>query len=248
MSLPAQNPAQQVVATSGQTVIPFSWRCDDSSLITVWVNDNLVGGWTPALNADQTASPGGSVVLATPSAAGDIVTVERVNPQTQNFALTAYNPFTAVALVAAMDRIVELVQEVFAKVARVFYVKRSMQAKIASFELPAPAVGQVLTWVSGDGGLTFSLGATTPSVIGVTTNATMVKNETPTGAVNGTNGSDGNAAFVLAHVPKSAGLLDVLLDGVRQPPSRYTLVGNTVTFNAGFIPITGSDIRADYFY
>ena len=83
MSLPAQNSAQQVSAAAGQLIFPFSWRCDDTATVLVWVNNVQVGGSTVALNADQTASPGGTVTLAAAAALGDIVTIERQTAQTQ---------------------------------------------------------------------------------------------------------------------------------------------------------------------
>jgi hypothetical protein len=246
MSLPAQNPYQQVVATLGQTVIPFTFRCDSSGQLIVWVNDTQVGGFTPALNADQTASPGGTVTLAVGSAAGDVVTVERVNPQTQTFALSSYTPFTATALNSALDRMVELLQEFYAKLARVFYIKRSQQSKISSFELPAPASGGILGWFTSDGGVSYTLVnySTVTDSTGV-----RIKNEIPAGSTTGTTGADGNPAFVLAHTPKSASLLDVFVDGVRaDPTANYSLAAGTITFNSGYIPLAGSVIRADYYY
>lgn len=251
MSLPAQNPAQQVVATAGQTVFPFSWRADSSPLVVVWVNDNQVGGPTIILNADQTASPGGTITLAVAANAGDIVTVERVNAQTQTLNLSAYYPFTAISLTAALDRFIEMVQEVWAKLAKVPLVKRSMLAKVSSFELPLPqANGSAIGWQTDDGGAHYYLAniIVATGVTGIINASTLVKNEVPVGAVNGTTGNDGNAAFTFAHVPFSTALLDVLVDGVRQPPIRYARVGAIVTFQPGFIPIAGSDVRGDYFY
>jgi hypothetical protein len=52
MTLPAQNVAPQIVAAPGQTAFPFSWRCDSSTLVSVWVDDVQVGG--PASRSTQT--------------------------------------------------------------------------------------------------------------------------------------------------------------------------------------------------
>lgn len=247
MSLPAQNPKQQLVAAGGQTVFAFTFRCDDSLTIQVWSNDLQLGGVAVALNADQSAAPGGTVTIAA-AIAGDIVTIERVTPQTQTLALTAYNAFTAAAITTALDRMVELLQEFWAFTARMFYVKRSVQSKITTFQLPTPVAGQVLGWVSGDGGLTFRLDNLGNVVVGVTLAGTLVKNEVTADLVNGTNGNDGNALFTLAHTPASDVLLDVLVDGVRQPNARWTRVVRAVTFQNGYKPIVGSDVRFDYFY
>lgn len=249
MGLPAQNPAPQISAIAGQTVFPFSWRCDDASQVVVWKNDVQIGGSGVVLNADQTASPGGNVTLAVAAAAGDIVTIERVNPQTQNAAFSAYLPFTAVALTAALDRIVEMLQELWARFGRAITVKRSRLTKTSSFELPVPeTTGLALGWKTDDG-TNWYIGNLTPSasVVTAASAGTLVKNEVPAGAVNSTTGSDGNAVFTLAFAPLSAALFDLLIDGVRQPPSRYVRVGVTVTMNPTFLPIAGSDIRADYY-
>jgi hypothetical protein len=247
MSLPAQNPAPQVVATLGQTVIPFSWRCDSSTLINVYVNDTLTGGWTANLNADQVAIPGGTVTLAAGSAAGDVITVERVNPQTQTLALTAYLPFTASALMAALDRMVELLQEIAAKLSVALVMRRSARSKMVSYELPAPSAGTTLGWTTADGGATFSL-SNLSSTGGGTGVGVRMKNEIPAGAPSGTTGMDGQATFGLSHTPLGADYLDIFVDGVRADPTWYTRVLNAVTFNSGYIPLTGSIIRADYYY
>ena len=79
---------------------------------------------------------------------------------------------------------------------------------------------------------------------------TFVDNETPTGAISGTTGSDGNAAFTLAQTPSPAGSLILVLTGVIQlQGTDYTLAGNAITYVAPKIPITGNDWhRAWYRY
>lgn len=159
MSLPAQNPKQQIVSAGGQTVFAFTFRCDDSTTVQVWSNDAQVGGPAIALNADQVANPGGIVTIAA-QLAGVIVTVERVSPKTQGLALTAYNPFPALSISAGLDKIVELLQEFWAQLIISFHAPRSQIAKISSFEFPAPQLGALIGWVDGGGGL-FKLGNVT---------------------------------------------------------------------------------------
>jgi hypothetical protein len=79
------------------------------------------------------------------------------------------------------------------------------------------------------------------------TGGTLVPNEVPAGLVNSTNGTDGNGVFTWLAAPVSPLKFFLYVDGVRQPPNRYGLVGAVVTFNAGLNPLTGSDIRADYY-
>jgi hypothetical protein len=148
MSLPAQNVAPQLVAAAGQLTFPFAWRCDDSTLVQVWVNDTLDGGFNVVLNADQTAAPGGTITRMTPCALGDVVTVERSSPQTQTTSLTRYGPFPADTITTALDKMVMLLQELAAKALRALTFKRSHIPLLVSTEMPGPVAGAVLAWVA----------------------------------------------------------------------------------------------------
>jgi len=65
---------------------------------------------------------------------------------------------------------------------------------------------------------------------------------TMTGAINGTNGSDGNATFTLNATPNS---LQVYVNGLLNAPGiDYTLVGSIVTFLAPNIPLAGWTLLA----
>lgn len=161
MSLPAQNPSQSMVATGGQTVFPFTFRCDDSTTIQAWIADAQQGGFAVALNADQVGNPGGTITLPA-QAAGAVVTVERVNFQTQTLALTAYNPFTAAALTLALDRMVEMLQEFWAALTRAVRVSRANALKVSTVELPAPVNGLLLGWGDAGGGLSKLVNIFTP--------------------------------------------------------------------------------------
>lgn len=79
------------------------------------------------------------------------------------------------------------------------------------------------------------------------TPGTQVIGEVPAQVPSSTDGTDGVQAFSTAHAPL-AGTLRVYVDGVRQPPTRYALVGSTYTFIAGYRPVTGSYICHDYYY
>ena len=78
----------------------------------------------------------------------------------------------------------------------------------------------------------------------------FVDNETPTGAITGTTGSDGNPTFTLAQTPNPAGSLILVLTGVVQlQGTDYTLAVATITYVAPKIPIAGNDWhRAWYRY
>jgi hypothetical protein len=69
----------------------------------------------------------------------------------------------------------------------------------------------------------------------------LVFNETPGGAINGTN-----AAFTLKSVPASGGLLLFVNGLLMAEGGDYNRSGKTVTFVAGAIPETGDWIKATY--
>lgn len=80
--------------------------------------------------------------------------------------------------------------------------------------------------------------------VGPVTNNTVIVEMTFTisGTVNGTNGFDGNATFTLDQSPSH---LNFWVDGILQYPNiSYVLVGNTVTFQPGWIPQIGSLLYA----
>ena len=55
------------------------------------------------------------------------------------------------------------------------------------------------------------------------------------------------AVFTLAHAP-IGGVANIYTEGVRTPPINYTLVGVTLTFDAGQIPPEGAYLCAEYNY
>lgn len=91
--------------------------------------------------------------------------------------------------------------------------------------------------------------ATTFANVGILS-GTQVFEETPSGAITGTDGTDGNATFTLANTPNS-GTLRLYKSGQRLRAGAgndYTLSGLTITFNSGAIPVAGDWITADYLY
>ena len=68
-----------------------------------------------------------------------------------------------------------------------------------------------------------------------------VKNEVPTGTINGTN-----PTFTLAYTPV-AGTLNLRVNGVQlKPTTHYTLATATITFVSPYQPLTGEWLYADY--
>jgi hypothetical protein len=67
--------------------------------------------------------------------------------------------------------------------------------------------------------------------------------ETPTGTVNGVN-----TTFSLLFTPFSEASCLVFVDGVqREKDTAWNLVVANIVFNAGYIPVTGQDIKVYYF-
>ena len=78
---------------------------------------------------------------------------------------------------------------------------------------------------------------------------TWISNETPSGSITGTDGTDGNAAFTLANTPISTAVIWLYKNGVLMTygaSNDYTVSGTTITFNSGAIPISGDVLRATY--
>jgi len=97
-------------AAAGATVYYFTFRCDAASWVKTYVGGVLTTtGITVALNADQDASPGGSVTFL--SAATETVRIERDTPLTQEVNYNDYDAFPAATHEAALDKLTLAVQD-----------------------------------------------------------------------------------------------------------------------------------------
>jgi hypothetical protein len=236
MAVAAQNVAPQFVANPGQTVFVFAWRCDDPATVLVWVNDVQDGGFAVALNADQIGAPGGSITRGVACLGGEVVTVERKSPLTQTTALVRYGPFPAGTVTALMDIIVEMVQEVWALLGRMFRVSRANAAKMSTLDWPTPSLGQFVYFADGGGGL-LKLGAASldPNTFRMKENEVVARTSA--------------GVYTLAFLPTDPTRVKVYLNGVRQLVGvNYTLVGKVITFLANFIPDAPEVVLADYPY
>jgi hypothetical protein len=153
MTVAAANPITSIVATGGQTVFPFTWRADNDADVLTYINDVLQGGGAVvARNADQIASPGGTVTLAAQTV-GTVVNIERSSGTAQATAVTAYGPFPGSLVERTLDRVVMVAQELLASFSRTVKGPRSLLSKMSTFDLPAPVNGKVLGFVDAGGGL-----------------------------------------------------------------------------------------------
>jgi hypothetical protein len=72
--------------------------------------------------------------------------------------------------------------------------------------------------------------------------------EQPAGVIDGTTGSDGNTNFTLSTAPYSSASVEVYVNGIfLRQGTHYTILGQTLTFLAPFIPVVGQEIDVTYF-
>lgn len=75
----------------------------------------------------------------------------------------------------------------------------------------------------------------------------FVNGETPTGTIDGTDGTDGNDEFTLTYTPSPSSSLALFRNGLLQfQGTHYTLVNSTITYASGSIPVTG-DLHFAYY-
>jgi hypothetical protein len=122
-------------------------------------------------------------------------------------------------------------------------------SKLASGSSAQIIVGDgsgVPTYVTMSGDATISNTGVLSLAATVLKEADVVVQETPSGSINGTDGTDGNASFSLANTP-IAGKEILHVNGVRQIRTvNYNISGASITFISGSIPRTGNSLVADY--
>lgn len=237
MTVPVQVPFTTIISALNQAIFPFNFRCDDATQIHTFLADveSFVG--VVALNADQAAAPGGTVTLP-PQATGVKVSIERQGPQQQSVAIATYGPFASATMMTALDKVIMLLQEIWAKLSRAVTVSRANAALVSSSELPTPLVGTILGWVDAGGGLS--------KLANVVISAIAAQTEVWGEAVTRT----GAGLYQLAHAPNSPAKVRLFLNGGRLVlNTHYTMTaGGAITQLPGFISASTEDLRADYAY
>jgi hypothetical protein len=116
--------------------------------------------------------------------------------------------------------------------------------------IQAPVAGSNAAYLEGvpvstapptDGqGLVFDAasGLWKPGTVSGGGSANFADGEVPSGTINGTNGSDGNATFTLAHTPLATPVLLKNGQGMTRGTA-YTLSVNSITYLAPYIPVIG---------
>jgi hypothetical protein len=241
MTVPAQNVAPQAVAAAGQTVFAFSWRCDDSALVVVFVNNVQDGGFTVFRNPDQTATPGGTITRGVACVGGEVVTVERLSPQTQTTALTRYGPFPADTITAMVDKFIMLSQEAASILGKTVKAARASLSKFSSLEMPDPEDGKMLSFLKDPISGLFSLAKSTSASVEFM-QAYIQQVLSGGGVVQPLSwvflGDDVNTDYVIAGaLLASPDLYAVAIQGVLQEPTfSYTI---DLTVNPAKIKFTG---------
>jgi hypothetical protein len=237
MTVPVQTPVQNISAAGGQTIFPFTFRCDDGTTIHVYKNDVEIFGGVVALNLDQSAAPGGNVTIGA-ATAGDIVTVERQGSPQQNVAINPFGSFPAATVMAMMDKIVMLVQELIALLGRAIRVTRANAAKLSTTDLPAPLVGTFLYFADAGGGLLKLATAALSGGGGGVFFDVVGEAVTRTGA----------GTYQLASTPTPLSSVKLYLNGARlQLGTHYTITaGGAITQLPGFVSDVTEVMLADY--
>lgn len=103
-----------------QTVFTFTFQVVKTApnLVVLKSNAVQVGTYTTAINADQEASPGGTVTFSVAPANGAEVIVRRVNPQTQSTDFPLEAKLSTASVEAALDKAYMCVQEVSREIAQ----------------------------------------------------------------------------------------------------------------------------------
>lgn len=117
--------------SEGQSRLPFGFLIFEKTDVYVATADDpeaqakmLMYGqdYSVEMNADQTATPGGTVVLTTPIVKGNIFVVGSAVAYTQNMQLTNYSRFPPEIINEAMDRVVVQIQQLVERLGRTLSV------------------------------------------------------------------------------------------------------------------------------
>lgn len=229
MTVAAQTVLVNLVAGVGQTVFPFAFRVDDSATLAVYVADALQpgGNYVIFLNVNQTTTPGGTITFGVAPATGAIVSIERASPIQQSTGFTTYLAFPSATVSNILDKVVMLLQEVWASLNRAVKHSRGNISLISTTALPVPVLGALIGWVSTGGGL-FALG----NISGVASGELLTD-------------SGDHTHFTSINSPVGNGAL--YRNGQRIfAPDDYSVAGNTWTLVTPVNPSLGEKLNADY--
>jgi hypothetical protein len=214
------------------SVFPFAFKVFNSADLVVVVRDDatavettlvLTSGYTVSLNADQNASPGGSVTLVAGAlATGKTLVISSSLQYLQPTDLTNQGGFYPKVITNALDRLTIFCQQLAQSVKGSFRLPITADSDIST-ELPIPEANKIVGWDSTAKKLR-NVGAQELATISSygTTNADQF------------TGDGSQVSFVLSASPGSVNNMDVSVSGVTlRPDHDYTWdAGTTITFTS----------------
>jgi hypothetical protein len=212
------------------SAFPFAFKVFSSADLVVVVRDDATGvettlaltsGYTVSLNADQNASPGGSVTLVAGAlATGKTLVISSSLQYLQPTDLTNQGGFYPKVITNALDRLTIFCQQLAQGVKGSFRLPITADSDIST-ELPIPEANKIVGWDSTAKKLR-NVGAQELATISSygTTNADQF------------TGDGSQVSFVLSASPGSVNNMDVSVSGVTlRPEHDYTWdAGTTITF------------------
>lgn len=214
------------------SVFPFAFKVFSSADLVVVVRDDatavettlvLTSGYTVSLNADQNASPGGSVTLVAGAlATGKTLVISSSLQYLQPTDLTNQGGFYPKVITNALDRLTIFCQQLAQGVKGSFRLPITADSDIST-ELPIPEANKIVGWDSTAKKLR-NVGAQELATISSygTTNADQF------------TGDGSQVRFVLSASPGSVNNMDVSVSGVTLRPGHdYTWdAGTAITFTS----------------
>lgn len=134
-AVPSTTSRADYLGNGSTKAFAFAFKAKSTTWIEVFLAGvKQTGGFTVALNANQSTAPGGSVTFSTAPGAGATVRIQRTLPLTQDSVWAPYAPFRAQTLEDQLDRLVMQQQQLD----RDKTTPADVDAKVA-----AAAIGQV---------------------------------------------------------------------------------------------------------
>lgn len=243
MTVPASTRrAGPFLGNGAATSFPFTFKTTNadevqvvklaSGLETTLVKDS---DYTVTLNADQDATPGGTItypITGAPLAAGQSLTIAGAVPYSQDTDLPTGGKYAAQTVEGALDRAVIQIQQLAEENSR--SLRLPLSSATASTELPGPQANKLIGWDASASGLQNVDPATMASIVAFGTADYL-----------DTVGDGTTTVFTLPSNPGALANLDVSVGGVTQRPvADYTLSGTTLTFTSA--PPIGVPVFARY--
>lgn len=226
------------VGNDSTTAFPFAFKVFSAADMYVVKTDTdlevemalvLNTDYTVSLNADQNASPGGTITLPTALATGFTLTVTSNISPLQQTDLTNQGGFYPSVITNALDKLTILIQQALDSIGRSLKLPVSTPSGVST-TLPLPSSNKLIGWNQDADGL---------QNVDPTTLATIVAFGTANADVF--DGDGVTTQFALSANPGALGNLDVSIGGVTQTPGvDYTWTSGTViTFTSA--PPVGTD-------